>query len=187
MPLFFFFCHSGIKIEQNFSSSWTLPCDATVDASSGARARTRQQNSGNNNPAFQENNSEGFSEKEMMMNRHTAAAPSRMQWRSCISCSEVKCVQTTSYIFTTVLPRWPILQLRLIAFVIWQVFVLSSVIRNFICGQLDQMKVKVVTRQHQSEHWMWLNCRRSASQLCLWFERMLTSYKEYSTDWIKID
>lgn len=89
-------CHSGIKIEQNFLSSWTLLCDATVDASGGARARTRQQNSGNNNPAFQENKNEGFSEKD------TTCIEGQHQ----VGCSEVKCLQTTSYIRTPVLYCW---------------------------------------------------------------------------------
>lgn len=86
---------------------------------------------------------------------HTRAAHGMMEWRSCISFSEERCVQTTSFIFTMALPRWPILQLSLIAYcdmrsvyveqchpkmlsvinyIRWRPVTASDRLLNFVCG-----------------------------------------------------
>jgi len=53
------FHHSGIKIEQNFLSSWTLPCDASWATACPQNSGLRTQLS------FQEETNEEFSEREI--------------------------------------------------------------------------------------------------------------------------
>lgn len=111
-------CYSEIKIEQNFLSSWTPPCDAT---------QILRQNSGDNNSAFQENNNEEFSEKEMITTCiDTQAAHGLMGRRSR--------VQNTFLIFIVAPSRRRILQREPVAFVMREMFVTSSVIKNDICS-----------------------------------------------------
>lgn len=80
------FCGSGIKIEQNFLSSWTPPSEAIIDTSSGGQAHTQWKNSGNTS-AFQENKTEVFWE-DVYNNSQlvaTEGSPSLMEWWRCHS------------------------------------------------------------------------------------------------------